>query len=237
MDYDVLKSKKLIIFDLDGTLIDSLDTWNKVDATLVKVIRGDGKTTEQEMQPLRDEALRLFSHSPNPYVDYCGYLKEKFRSDYSQEEIYKLRYQIASELVEKEVHYKPFVPEFLKKMKSEGKVLAIASAAQRKNVEIYRHINKDILSTAKMDDYFSLILARNDCVEIKPNPEIFLKVFESFPYKKEEAIIFEDSLVGLQAAKRAGVECAIVYDKHSDYERDEINALADYTIASFEELL
>lgn len=237
MDYDVLKSKKLIIFDLDGTLIDSLDTWNKVDATLVKVIRGDGKTTEQEMQPLRDEALRLFSHSPNPYVDYCGYLKEKFRSDYSQEEIYKLRYQIASELVEKEVHYKPFVPEFLKKMKSEGKVLAIASAAQRKNVEIYRHINKNILSTAKMDDYFSLILARNDCVEIKPNPEIFLKVFESFPYKKEEAIIFEDSLVGLQAAKRAGVECAIVYDKHSDYERDEINALADYTIASFEELL
>lgn len=237
MNYEMLKDKKLIIFDLDGTLIDSLDTWNKVDATLVDAIRGDGKTAEQEMQPLRDEALRLFSHSPNPYVDYCGYLKEKFKSNYSQEEIYKLRYEIASELVENEVKYKQFAPEFIKKLKRDGKVLVIASAAQRKNIEIYRNLNKNIINNARMDDYFSLILARNDCVEIKPNPEIFLKVFESFPFKKEEAIIFEDSLVGLQAAKRAGIDCAIVYDKHSDYEREEINALADYTIDSFEELL
>ncbi len=237
MDYGVLKNKKLIIFDLDGTLVDSLDVWNKVDSKVVSVIRGDGKVEEQEMQPLRDEALRLFSYSENPYKDYCGYLKEKFNSSYTQEEIYKLRYDIAGELIEKEVKYKPFAPEFIKKLKADGKVLVIASAAQRKNIEIYRNLNKNIINNARMDDYFSLILARNDCKEIKPNPEIFLKVFERFPFKKEEAIIFEDSLVGLQAAKRAGVECAIVYDRHSDYEREEINALADYMIQSYEELV
>ena len=237
MDYGVLKNKKLIIFDLDGTLVDSLDVWNKVDSKVVSVIRGDGKVAEQEMQPLRDEALRLFSHSENPYKDYCGYLKEKFNSSYTQEEIYKLRYDIAGELIEKEVKYKPFAPEFIKKLKADGKVLVIASAAQRKNIEIYRNLNKNVINNARMDDYFSLILARNDCKEIKPNPEIFEKVFETFNFDKKDAIMFEDSLVGVQASKRIGVECCIVYDKHSDYEREEINALADYTIQAFEELV
>lgn len=232
-----IAQKKLLIFDMDGTLIDSLDVWNRIDLKVVSIIRRDGLETVEEMQPIRDEALRLYSSSTNPYLDYCAHLKEKFKSDYSRDEIYSLRYKIAEEMIEKEVKYKPFVPEFLKKMKGEGKVLAIASAAQRKNLDIYRTRNQNVISEARYDDIFSLMLARNDCTEIKPHPEVFFKTLEALNFKAEDAMVFEDSLVGVEASRRAGIECCAVYDRFSDHDRNEINALADFTINSFEELL
>ncbi len=68
---------------------------------------------------------------------------------------------------------------------------------------------------------------------MKPNPEIFLKVVETLHVKKEECLIFEDSLVGVQAAKSAGIQVVAMYDKYSDGERDEIQKLADYQIDNY----
>ena len=73
---DLLKNKKLIIFDLDGTLIDSLGVWNEIDAKVVDMIRGDGLTTKDNMYEIRSDALKIFGASENPYVDYCYFLKE-----------------------------------------------------------------------------------------------------------------------------------------------------------------
>ena len=234
---DILKNKKLIIFDLDGTLIDSLGVWNEIDARVVAKIRGDGLDTRDNMYEIRSDALKIFGSSPNPYVDYCYFLKEKYRSKLSGEEVYKLRYQIAEELIINEVAYKPYAPEFIKKLKGEGYLLAIASSAQRKNINIYRTRNQNIISKAPLDDYFDVIFARDDCKEIKPHPEVFIKTLEHFGLSPKDAIIFEDSLVGVQSAKGAGVECCVVYDKNSDDEREEINTLADYVIPSFKEFL
>ena len=234
---DLLKNKKLIIFDLDGTLIDSLGVWNEIDAKVVDMIRGDGLTTKDNMYEIRSDALKIFGASENPYVDYCYFLKEKYRSDLSGQEVYELRYKVADELIAGKIDYKPYAPEFIKKLKAEGYLLAIASSAQRKNINIYRTRNQNILSKAPLDDYFDVIFARDDCKEIKPNPEVFIKTLEYFGLSPEDAIIFEDSLVGVESAKRAGVECCVVYDVNSDGERDEINALADYAVESFKEFL
>ncbi len=232
-----LKSKRLIIFDLDGTLIDSLAIWNKIDERVVSIIRGDGKTTMDNMQVVRNEALRVFATSPNPYEEYCGYLRDAYQSKYTMEEIFALRYSLAGKMLEEEIDFKPYVPEFLKKLKAEGKILAIASAAQAKNMMIYRTKNQNIISKARFDDYFSVIYTRNDCSEIKPHPEVFLKVLTTLGIDANEAFVFEDSLVGVEASKSAGIKCCAVYDRFSDHERAEINALADYTVDSFEELI
>ncbi|MBQ8178069.1 MAG: HAD family phosphatase [Clostridia bacterium] len=232
-----LKNKKLIIFDLDGTLIDSLAIWNKIDERVVATIRGDGKTTIDNMQVVRNEALRVFATSPNPYEEYCRYLKDMYKSQYTMEEIFTLRYSIAGKMLEEDIDFKPYAPEFIKKLKAEGKILAIASAAQAKNMTIYRTKNQNLVSKARFDDYFSVIYTRNDCHEIKPHPEVFLKVLTTLGISAEDAFVFEDSLVGVEASKRAGIKCCAVYDRFSDHERDEINALADYTIDSFGELI
>ena len=52
-----------------------------------------------------------------------------------------------------------------------------------------------------------------------------------------ECLVFEDSLIGMEAAANAGIETVAVYDKYSDDEREEINALAAYTVNSYTELI
>ncbi len=237
MRKNFLKGKKLIIFDMDGTLIDSLGVWNEIDSKVVDRIRGDGLTTKDNMQEIRNDALRVFATSPNPYVEYCNFLTKKYKSTLSNEEVYALRYEIADNLIANKIEYKPFAPEFIKKLKREGYLLAIGSSAQRKNINIYRTRNKNVMDKAKLDDYFDLIIARDDCVEIKPHPEVFIKILSTLGVEAKDALVFEDSLVGVEASRRAGIECCVVYDKYSDHEREEINAIADHIIDSFEELL
>lgn len=237
MKADFLKDKKLIIFDMDGTLINSLDVWNEVDVRVVNQIRNDGLSGRENMQELRDEVLRNNATSPNPYVDYCNFLKERYKSSYTNEEVYALRYEIAFDMLEKEVDFKPYAHLFIKELKERGYLLAIASTGQNRCMAIYREKNKNIIDKARLDEYFSVIFARDDCHEIKPHPEIFLKVLSTLGIKAEDAFIFEDSLVGVEASKRAGIECCAVYDKHNDHDREKINAIADYNIKSFGELL
>ena len=72
----MLKDKKVIIFDMDGTLIDSVGIWNQVDEALIQRIREDGKSEIKNVQRKRDEVLRKNDQANNPYIEYCTYLKK-----------------------------------------------------------------------------------------------------------------------------------------------------------------
>lgn len=52
----------------------------------------------------------------------------------------------------------------------------------------------------------------------------------------EECIIFEDSLVGMEAAQNADIDAAVIYDRYSDSEREQINRIADYRFDNYDEL-
>lgn len=54
---------------------------------------------------------------------------------------------------------------------------------------------------------------------------------------KKDCLIFEDSLVGIEAAKNAGIEVVSIYDKYSDSDRDKINKLSDYQISNYQEVI
>ena len=68
----MLKDKKVIIFDMDGTLIDSVGIWNQVDEALIQRIREDGKSEIKNVQRKRDEVLRKNDHADNPYIEYLS---------------------------------------------------------------------------------------------------------------------------------------------------------------------
>ena len=65
----MFKGKKVIIFDMDGTLIDSVGVWNKVDMELIKELGCLEELNEIEIQQQRDNKLREFSKSENPYIE------------------------------------------------------------------------------------------------------------------------------------------------------------------------
>ncbi len=234
---DIFKRKKLIIFDLDGTLIDSLTVWNEVDYNVISKIRTDGKATTENPQILRDYALRTFCASENPYFSYYGLLKEKYLAKESIEEIHDMRYRIATDLIKNKVDYKPYADALIKKLKAEGYVLAIGSTTTTANMRIYRLENRNILNKAPIDEYFDFILTRNDVKEIKPHPEVFIKILKRFNIAPSEALVIEDSLVGLECARNAGIECVIVRDDNNAIDIPLLKESADHYVEDLGELI
>lgn len=104
-------------------------------------------------------------------------------------------------------------------------------------MDIYRTLNKNINAKAPLDEYFDLIYTREDVSKIKPDPEVYQKAMQKFNAKPEECIIFEDSLIGIEAAKKAGIETIAIYDKYSDADTEAIKAQADFYLHDYTELL
>ena len=73
--------------------------------------------------------------------------------------------------------------------------------------------------------------------EIKPNPEVYLKAMQTLQAKPQECIVFEDSLIGIEAAKAAGLAVVAVYDKYSAADMEKIKKSADFFINDYAELL
>lgn len=233
----MFKGKKVIIFDMDGTLIDSVGVWNKVDMELIKELGGLDELNELDIQQQRDKKLREYSKLENPYINYCHFLSLKYGNTLTGEEVLNIRYNIAQNYLKNEIDYKKGVPEFLKLLKEKNYILVIASTTRRKNMDIYCIENNNIINKANLNDYFSIIYTREDAKEIKPNPEIYLRILNELNVKKEQCLVFEDSLIGIEAANNAGIDVVAMYDKYSDLEHAEIEKKSTYNFKSYEEVI
>lgn len=232
----MLKGKKLIIFDLDGTLLDTVGLWNEIDR---EVITTFGTKPAPNLKTIQTERDRIINDAKDahPYIAYCEYLKARYAATLDAQSLYDERYRIADDFLIHRVDYKPAAPEFLKALKARGLKLAVASTTRGKNIEIYRTQNHRILEKAPFDEMFEVVYSRNDAERIKPDPTIHLRLMCEFNVTPQECLIFEDSLVGVQAAQAAGIECAVIYDQYSDNDRDELNRLADYRFDDFAQAL
>lgn len=232
----MLENKKVIIFDLDGTLIDSIGIWNAIDVELIK--ETCNKSAEDEdIGKQRDNVLKKYSKSEDTYLEYCGFLKEKYSSNMTKEEIKKIRYEIAQKYLKNVVDYKPGAEKVLKFLKDKGFKLVIASTTNDFTINVYKTENKNIINKANFEDYFTLIYSKGAVKELKPNPEVHYKILKELNVKKEECLIIEDSLIGVEAANNAEIEVAVIYDKYSDGNREEINKYSNYQFRDFEEML
>ena len=218
-------------------MIDSINVWNEIDKNLIQKLGFEKELKNSEIQKQRDEFLRNFSQEENPYLEYCKVLGEKYQSHLKPEEILSTRYEIGQNFFKNVIDYKPRADEFLRKLKEKKFVLAIASTTGKNNIQIYQTQNQNMIKKADIAIYFSVIFTREDVGEMKPNPEVFLKVVETLNVKKEQCLIFEDSLIGVEAAKNAGIEVVAMYDQYSDGEREEINRLADYCLKDYTEAI
>lgn len=217
----MFQGKKVIIFDMDGTLIDSVGIWNVVDSELIARLGGEA-LPERDIQQRRDELLRSFSHTKDAYLEYCNFLAHTYKAACDGEGIRAMRYAIAQHYLKNVIGFKPDAHTLLHYLKEQGYQLVIASTTSQNNLNIYVHENQTMRQKVDFEKTFSLILGRETVSKIKPHPEVHHFIMQTLNVAPHECLVIEDSLVGLEAAHNAGIDAIAMFDTYAKHEEAEL---------------
>ena len=178
---------KGIIFDMDGTIVDSLpyhyEAW--------KIFFNENK-------------VENFSEKLNEYKGggTLDLMRTVYGNQYSKKELKKMsedKEKIFRKIYKGEIKQILGFKKFLDELKSKDIMVGLASNAIRKNVSM-------IINELEIYDYFDSIICGDEVINGKPNPEMFNETIDRFNINKDECLIFEDSLEGVLAAKNSGVK-------------------------------
>lgn len=229
--------KKYFIFDIDGTLVDSMPMWSLIDQKVLFDNFGIVVAAE-DIKAFRDSILYDDRHvSGDIYSIYYEEFVKLFNLGITGKEFKKLRYELATYLSVNELDFKEGAADFLNALKLLGKKIAVASTTTKKQYSIYENLNQNMIKKAPLKKLVDSVVLCEDVVRKKPDPEAYVLAMQKLGAKPEECIVFEDSLNGVMAAKTAGIEVCSVYDASAHNEQDIIEKIADYKVESFAELV
>lgn len=206
------------IFDLDGTLIDSMDAWEKIDREFLK---------RRNISIPPDYIEKINSMS---FKKVAEYTIERFNLKESAEELIKEWNEMAIYEYSNNIKLKPYVKEYLKKLKDNNIKIGLATSSPR-------ILYEPVLKNNHIYDYFDIMVSSEDVKRDKNYPDIYLLVAEKLGLNLQECIGFEDILVAVNTMKKANIKTIGVYDKYSDYDIEEIKKVSDKFIYSFNELI
>lgn len=152
-----LKEAELVIFDLDGTLVDSNGSSNEIDVKLVRML-GE-KKSDNEIIEERDAFFKTTGFEGDIYEKYCKYLKDKYKSNLSAEEIRNIRRKMLRE-ASKNIKFKPNADELIKYLKNQNKKLGLATVSRQETIDKYSDKNREKingLSDYQVKDFKELI--------------------------------------------------------------------------------
>ena len=232
-----LLDKKYFIFDIDGTLVDSMEMWSTIDQ--VAILRASGEFVDTEdVKTIRDSVIYGENNlGGNIYNAFYAELIALFHLNMTVEEYKESRKELADRLSKEQVTFKPGAGEFLQILKLLGKKIGIATTTTKGQIDLYSNHNKNMSHVANLQRVADSIVTFEDVTFKKPHPEAYFKVVEQLGAKPEDCVVFEDSLPGVMAAKEAGLDVVAVFDKSAENEQEFIAQLADYQVESFDEII
>lgn len=210
----MMQNKEAVIFDLDGSLVDSMWMWREID---IEYLGRFGIPLPEDLQ----SNIEGMSFS-----ETAVYFKEFFNIPDSIEQMKSDWNQMAWDKYMNEVPLKPGIPEFLRGCKERGIKLGIATSNSRELVE-------NIAEVHNLRDYFSCIMTGCDVAHGKPAPDIYLAVAKELQVNSANCLVFEDIVPGIMAGKNAGMEVCAVEDAYSVQDRMAKTEAADYYIEDY----
>ncbi len=201
---------KAVIFDMDGTLVNSTEAdflaWKKLFSSYRKNL------------------------SFNEYIPMMGIrsaeIVQQFLPVMSEEE---LQESLAKKLIyfkeivsEKGIDTIPYARDFVSSLKNAGFPVALATSSRRAKMEM-------VMRKLNMLQLFDVVITGEDVKNGKPAPEIFLKTAEKLSVSPKDCLVFEDAINGVRSAKNASMKCVVVSTSSSA----ELKKEADLVIADF----
>lgn len=212
------KDIEAVIFDVDGTLVDSMWIWKQVDIEFL------GKRGIELPQDLQSDIEGL------SYTETAGYFKERFGLTETVDDIKEEWGVMANDFYNTRVSLKKGAREFIEHISGKGLKLGIATSNSRDIVE-------KMLANHRLDSYFNAIRTSCEVARSKPFPDVYLKVAEDLGVSPEKCLVFEDTVAGVTAAKTAGMKVIAVADALAYESREKLEGLAQGYIHGFDEVM
>ena len=205
---------KAYIFDLDGTLLDSMGVWADVDIAFLK---------KRGIDVPEDYADEITSMG---FKEVALYTIDRFKLSDSVDDLLKEWVDLAKDAYSNTVMMKPNSKEYLKKLRESGAKLAIATSSMPVLYEI-------ALRKHDIYDWFDIICNSGEIGSGKSQPDIFMYISDKLNIPPQDCVVFEDILIAIKSAKSIGMTVYGVFDEASKSDWEEIKNTADGVVYDF----
>lgn len=206
-----------VIFDCDGTLVDSMDAWRHVEESIANMA---GITLSKE----DTDALTTMS------IPECGeYLHGKFGVAESGEAVETIINTMMLEFYQTKAAAKPGTLEFVKELAAAGAPMCVASSTPNEPLDAG-------IANAGFAPYMQAVLSVDDVGHSKREPHIYLRACEIMGTDPQNTWVCEDAAYALTTAREAGFHTLGVFDCDLSATWEQIVELAELPIRSFEDI-
>ena len=207
-----------VIFDIDGTLVDSMHVWTDIDDIfLEKYHLEEPENFHEGMEG------KSYSETAQYFLDLFPELP------HTKQELEDEWHEMAFEIYTKELQLKKGAYDFIVDMHKAGIKLGIATSNSRDLAE-------GLLMNTGVWEYLDAVWTSDEAKAGKPAPDVYLKVAESLGVKPERCLVFEDVPNGILAGINAGMKVCAVEDPFSKPQEERKKELADYYIQDYDDI-
>ena len=212
------KDYTAVIFDLDGTLVDSMWIWEQID---IDYLKEKGHDLPEDLQKDIEGCS---------FTETAQYFKDRFNIEDDIETIKKRWIEMSKDFYADKIVLKKGIQELLDLLKEKNIKMGIATSNSRELAE-------SVLINNRIDDYFEVLVTSCDVKKGKPEPDVFLKAAELMDVSPKACLVFEDTHAGVLAGKAAGMDVIAIYDALSEEYMEEIKEAADHYLMCYSELV
>lgn len=204
------------IFDLDGTLLNSMEVWEHIDISFL-----EKRSLPVPTNYVTEICARSFEEAAQYTIDL-------FDLPESIDDIISEWNEMAAYEYANTVKLNPRAYDYLLQLKSQGIKLAVATGLPEK-LFIPCLANNEVL------ELFDALCSTDEVIRGKEYPDVFLLASQRLGTPPSRCIVFDDVLPAIKSAKQTGMLVCGIYDKYSAHNRAEIERIADAYIFSFKE--
>lgn len=201
---------KAVLFDMDGVLVDSEAYYMQGTLNWMKSLGYQG--TFKDVCTLIGTTMEVTYQMIEEMLDYKYSRDDLVRIN---EQYFKVDHPIAYDQI-----MKSGLIELLNEIKHRGWKCAVCSSSPRKTID-------HALSMCKIDHYFDYVVSGEVFTHSKPNPEIYLHAAEKLKVKPDECVVIEDSRMGIEAGRNAGMKTIGIMDRRFSQKQSSANILVE----------